>query len=340
MNKRQTEKFFLSFISELDILLNNGFDILSSLKLFKSSLKEKEPSFIMEKVIQKVQSGTSVTESLFSEEFSNLPLFYKVIFSSAEKSGTFSQAARQMKVFIVKKEAFENHMKRILVYPLITISIAFIALFIVLFHFLPSLSLIYRDMETELPSYAKYLLLASEKFSFLSVILLIFVLSAIIAVFVSLLKKKQMLIKIKPFSDMIKWFQCYFLSFHFFMLLNADMDFMKSLEVLSESNIYPEQFKKMQTEIKNGEKVEKSFKSAFSLPASFLESLSLGMKSGRLKNTFNYLFESAQLRLENNMSLAVAIIEPVLILLTALIVGIVVYIGLYPLLTLSNIANI
>ena len=55
MKKKNAEKLFLSLAGEMDILLQNGFDIFTSLSLFQRSLSNKEQSSVLKKIIDKIQ---------------------------------------------------------------------------------------------------------------------------------------------------------------------------------------------------------------------------------------------------------------------------------------------
>lgn len=337
MKKKNIETIFINFISELDILLSNGFDVLTAIELYKKSLVSESQAKPFLKALHKIRSGESVTNSLFADEFSSFPSFYQTIFLSAEKSGTFPFAVKQLNIFIKKKESFENQMKRILIYPTLTISVALIALFILLFHFLPSLSLIYKDMNVPLPFLTRTILTVSEKFSILSFLALVLVLGSVFLFLLAPLKRRSLFLKIKPLSFLTQWFQCYFVSFHLYMLLEAGLDFVDAIKILSENTTYSPLFNNILEDIKNGEEADKSFRKHFLLPHYFFESLQLGLASGRLKESCKYLFESAGTKLETNVTYLSSFLEPALIILTAAVVGIIVFLGLYPLLTLSDL---
>ncbi|MCK5708370.1 MAG: type II secretion system F family protein [Candidatus Aureabacteria bacterium] len=336
MKKKYLEKIFKDFINELSMLLDNGFDILTSLELIKKTSSKKDTKEIFNKIIDSIKSGETFTQSLFNSDFFFLPVFYKTVFFSAEKSGTFQKAVKELCSFIKKKDSFENNIKKILIYPVITISVATAALFVVFFHFIPSLAVIYKDMDIEIPITSKWIIMLTENTSFL--ILLPIILITVFLLFRSFvpINKQNIIKKIKPLSGFVIWFDCYTLSFYLHMLLESGIDIIESLKVISISDISGSNIKEIITDIKNGADMIDAFKKRSDLPEIFFENLSLGLRSGNIKRSFKYLYESAQERLEKNITFITAFLEPIVIIITAGIVGIIVFLGLYPLLTISE----
>jgi len=337
MNKKRIEKVFISFLRELDILLSNGFDILNAIELYQRSTPEIEAQNILQGVIQKIRSGESITSSLFESEFRALPSFYRMVFISAEKSGTFHAATAELYSFMKKKAAFENHLKRMIIYPSITIGVAAAALFVVIFHFLPSLSFIYSNMDVELPLITQIFITIGEKFSSISFLILLLLLFTLATFSFFPFWKKNLIYKIKPIASFFRWFRCYYISFHLHMLSRSGMDIISSLDVMAEKGSkYGSSFNDILKDIRNGDDPVSSFKKNTDLPGSFYETFALGFNSGNAGQAFKYLFESASEKLTHNIAFMVSFLEPFMIIVTAVIVGGIVFLGLYPLLTISD----
>jgi type II secretory pathway component PulF len=338
MKRDQNEKLFLDFISELDILTGTGFDILTSIELFGKTLSEGGMRASFEDALRRVRSGQSVSQALFEGPFPHLPRFYRAVFTSAEKSGTFVRAVSGLKQFVEKKRAFEHHVRKILIYPAVTISMAGLALCIVLFHFLPSLASVYRGMDVPLPAVTRIVIAIGERSS-LSASIVISLAAAAAASLFALVRNKPLLARTRPFSRLAQWFQSYFLAFHLSMLLDAGFGPVESLEILAEDEGDGAAFSAVLERLKNGEDLGAAICSSFVLPPAFRESLSLGMRTGTMDRTFHYLFMSSQKKLDEGLAYAAAFAEPALILITAALVGLIVMAGLYPLLTLSELAG-
>jgi type II secretory pathway component PulF len=333
--KKNTEKVFRDFVSELDLFLKNGYDILTSLELYRKSASDEETKTIFQEIINTIRAGEKFTHSLFQKDFSRLPSFYRMIFQSAEKSGTLPHAVSELCSFLHKKDSFSRDFTRILIYPVLTISIAVIALFIILFHFLPSLSSVYRDMDIPLPFLSRVLLGIGERLSLDPVVSLIMLMLPVGA-FLFAARKYHILKRMKIFRSFREWLDCYSLSFDLYMLLSSGLDFLASLEILSENGAYGPQLEKITQNIRNGTPAETCFRKHLDLPENFHQALDLGMQRGRLDQSFRYLFQSAQAKLEHDASLFLTFLGPAMILITAVIVGIIVFVGLYPILTLSD----
>jgi type II secretory pathway component PulF len=333
--KKNTEKVFRDFLSELDLFLKNGYDILTSLELYLKSASDEETKTIFLEIINKIRAGEKFTHSLFQKDFSRLPSFYRMIFQSAERSGTLPQAVSELCSFLQKKNSFSRDLTRILIYPVMTIGVAVIAFFIILFHFLPSLSSVYRDMDIPLPFLSRVLLGMGERLS-LDPMISIVMLILFGGVFFFAAKRYHILNKIKLFRSFREWLDCYSLSFDLYMLLSSGLDFLASLDILSENGAYGPQLIKITQDIRNGTPTESCFRKHLVLPEIFHQALSLGMQRGRLDQSFRYLFQSAQSKLEHDTSLFLTFLGPAMILTTAVIVGIIVFVGLYPILTLSD----
>ncbi|MBN1521271.1 MAG: type II secretion system F family protein, partial [Candidatus Aureabacteria bacterium] len=331
-NKKNLESQFLHFTSEMSLLIENSFDFFTALEILQKSSVDPALAKTIGSAITKIRNGQSVSQSLFSGEFSALPPFYQTVFSSAEKSGTFSRALENLKGYMLKRRAFENHIKKILIYPVLTTGFALLALSIILFHFLPSLNLVYRELDVDPPFFTGFLLSLSQKASLLFFPAAAAFFAAAVSFIRSPLKKIVLLGRIKPLSQTAKWFNGYYLSFHFSLLIDAGLDFLHALEVLSQGNLF-KTMKNVLHDVRNGISPVISFEKNIPLPTVFYEALSLGLKGGKMKNTFHYLFESAQSKLEETAAFLSAVFEPLVIIMTAVFVGFIIFLGLYPLLT-------
>ena len=336
---KSIEKKFLHFTSEIHLLLQNSFDFLTALKIFHKSTKDSQLKSATESAINKIQNGKSITEALFSNEFSILPIFYRTVFSTAEKSGTFNIALKNLELYMKKRADFENHIKRILVYPLMTISFAFLALFIILFYFMPSLNYIYHELKINLPLPTKFMLLLAPKISILLFPLVFAFFILAISFIKSPFKKISLLGKIKSLSPIVEWFNCYYLSFHFSLLTGAGIDFMQAIEILAKEKNF-EKIENVLSDIKSGIAPSESFSKYISLPPIFYESIRIGIERGEINTTFKYLLQNSQNKLENTTAFFQAFLEPLLIISTALFVGIIIFFCLYPILTLSDFSPI
>ena len=260
-----------------------------------------------------------------------------MVFISAEKSGTFHAATAELHSFMKKKAAFENNLKRMIIYPSITISVAAVAFFVVIFHFLPSLSFIYSNMDIELPLITQIFITIGEKFSSISFLILILFIFTLTAFSFFPFWKKNLIHRIKPIASFLRWFRCYYTSFHLHMLLSSGMDLVSSLDVMAEEGSkYGSSFSDILKDIRSGDDPVSSFKKNTDLPGSFYETFALGFNSGNSVQAFKYLFESASEKLTYNIAFMVSFLEPFMIIVTAIFVGGIVFLGLYPLLTISD----
>ena len=117
------------------------------------------------------------------------------------------------------------------------------------------------------------------------------------------------------------------------LLLNSGVPALSSLEISSrilDNQLLKEQMKKVYLEVSSGQSLSKSMGKYTAFPKFFIKMLSVGEETGALDEVLNEIALSSNQKLEADLAIVSALIEPVLILFLGLILGTIVLAVLLP----------
>ncbi len=334
-HRRPNTKELCLFFHNLYMFTNSGIPIIDSLNI---SLQNSNNNFkkIILSIINNINKGESLHKAL--EKTNNFSKFITETVGAGEKSGNLSSGLKNLYRHLQRKLEFSEKIKSAIISPAITITIS-IAIFITLTIFVvPQFEEILIQTKRNIPKSTLLMfkmsrLLKSEKNRFIvSIVLIIILLLSKISKkylnnkYLHIKKYKDILLtKIPLINDII--IQSNLLQFinTLSLLIDSGITLKESLSI-SQNTIknyrLKEQIKKINILVEHGHPlsiaIEKTCSNFFYRPIILL--ISLGEKTGKLKETLkksSYIIEN---KLESKIILAISILQPLLLLITGFLI--------------------
>lgn len=150
LSNRITTKDRIVFSRQLATLLGAGLPLAQSLRTIGEQTENKKLRSIVEEILSDVEGGRSL-----SEAFGKHPEVFNKVFlalvQAGEASGTLDEALRRVAAQQEKDAAIASKIKGALTYPVIVLVVIFLVLGFMLFTVVPQVEKLYTDLKKDLP---------------------------------------------------------------------------------------------------------------------------------------------------------------------------------------------
>lgn len=143
-------KDLLTYNQELLVLLKAGLPVMQALDTILERTERGKLSEILREVREDIKGGTSLSDAFekHPRAFSHL---YIASIRAGERTGDLPMTIRRFIAFIKRVEALKKKLLAAMVYPAILVTVAFMAVTLLLVFVVPTFSQIYADAGSQLP---------------------------------------------------------------------------------------------------------------------------------------------------------------------------------------------
>ena len=344
LGKRFTNKKKQALYNDLFLLLNAGLDIKRVLELVvEEQVNEKEKA-ILTKVYDNVLNGESLSKALGrNKDFSEYEIYSIKI---GEEAGKLSQVLSHLRVHFKKKIEQKRLITSALSYPVIVLGIAIGAVAFMIGFVVPKFAATYKSFDAELPAITQYLIDFSDNFGLISIYFISIVLLIVITTSFSNNKiwfkkfKAKFLLSIPFIGEIIKLSKLTQFCQSMELLTSARTPLIDSIDLTGRMlDFYPIQFalQDAKADILNGMPLSKSLGKHGFFPSRMNYLLGVGEEVNKLEEIFNQLGELYGNELEHKSKVIGTVLEPVLLMFIAVLVGFVVIALYMPMFSLSEL---
>lgn len=328
---KAVDKMF--FLEHLNTMLTAGLSLLESLDVLSKEIENKKLQKVVTEIKLSVEAGSQLSESLLQFPKVFPPIYVKMI-ASGEMSGKLEESLGQVVIQMKKSYELSSTIKGAMIYPIvILVAISVVGVVMVTF-VLPKITVLFRDIDTELPLPTKILVAVTDFMSKPMNLILIFVfLTIFITAYVYSLKKyinfKRLIHKLNinlPIAGkIIKQINLARFSLTLSSLLKSTIPIVEAVDISSEicSNLtYRETLKSSTEKIKKGIPLSQCLRKFENLyPPMVTEMIMVGEKTGEIDKLLHELSKFYSNEVDKTMKNFSTIIEPAIILLLGLGVG-------------------
>jgi type IV pilus assembly protein PilC len=147
---RITTKDRIVFTRQLATLIGAGLPLSQSLHTVMEQTENKRLQTVVEEIVASVEGGKSLSES-FSKHPDVFDNVFLALISAGEASGTLDDSLKRIAAQQEKDAATMSKIKGALTYPLIVLVVIFGVMGFMLFTVVPQVEKLYRDLKKELP---------------------------------------------------------------------------------------------------------------------------------------------------------------------------------------------
>ena len=333
---------FLVFNQQFLTLIKAGLPILGSLELL--ARRQKLPYFRaqLEDVAARVKTGESISQAF--EAQGGFPIVYTTTLLAGERSGNLEEVLQRFLDFQRVSLTFRKKLKASLIYPALLV-VMVVGLFIFLITFVvPRFAQLYDQLGTKLPALTVFLLNLGQEAQHYGLYV------AVVAAFVGFLLYRwtktdaganlidRIRIALPVIGSVWLKYQVGLFSRTLSTLLTGGLPLVPSLETAARSidsrQIGNAVFKSVEM-VREGKGLSASLQQTKVFPELAIEMIEVGESTGALPQMLNSVAEFFEEDVQTNLTAAMSLIEPAILILMGLVVT-TILIALYlPIFSLS-----
>lgn len=331
-----TAKFTASeldfFLTQLSTFLKSGITLVESIKILSKQCKKKGQQNIYKSLIYELTMGENFSEAL-QKQGNIFPRLLINMIKTSELTGDLPETLDDMADYYREIEKTRKQMMSALTYPLVVLVFAIAVLVYIMVLVVPQFVDIYGSLGTTLPPITIAILNVSnflkKNLLMLGIGLLVFIIIFIvlfktIKVFKTVVQ--TILMNIPIIGKIIIYNEITMFTKTFASLLNHNVYITDCMEVLSKitnNEVYKMLIFDTITNLARGEAISNSFKNHWAFPVIAYEMILTGEKTGQLGPMMDKVANYYQEQHKNAVNQIKAFIEPVMIIILAVIVGVV-----------------
>jgi len=334
---------FLIFNQQFLTLIKAGLPILNSLDLLIKRQKDANLRSLLENVRDRVKSGESLSDGFSAQAV--FPKIYTTTLMAGEKSGNMEEVLGRYISFQRMALTFKKKLLVSLVYPTLLVTVV-IGMVIFLFTYvIPQFAALFQSFNAQLPAITLFMLavgMNTQKYAPVALILLV-VLIAVFLRWKATDRGAEMVdrgILALPLLGEI-WLKYQVANFARMLstLLAGGLPLVPSLETAGESlssRRILNGISEATTRVREGQSLAKSLEQQRMFPDLSVEMIEVGESTGALPAMLNSVAEFYEEDVQTALGAAMALIEPMILIIMAVFVG-GVLISLYmPIFTLGS----
>ena len=325
-------KDLVFFLTQLSTYIKSGIPLTESIIMLENQAQSKNKKDLYKRIIYELNTGAPFSEALIRQG-GVFPKLLINMLKTSELTGNLTEALDDMAAYYKTADTNRKQIISALTYPSVVLVIAVMVLTFLLIYIVPKFEDIFDQLGSELPPITK-LLINSSNFvqnNIIKIVLVIFALAIIISFMYKKIKKfryivQYILMHIPVIKDVFIYNEIVMFTKTFSSLIRHDVFITDSIEMLgnvTSNEIYKDIIREAVTNLSTGAGLSKAFEGKWAFPRVAYEMLVTGEKTGRLgpmmENVASY-YEEEQRNLVQRLK---SLIEPVMIIMLAAIVGVV-----------------
>lgn len=343
-----TTKDRIMFTRQMATLIGAGLPLATSLRTVAEQTQGKAMKNVIEEILAKVESGKSLFDA-FSEYPEIFNGVYLALIKAGETSGTLDLALKRLADQEEKDAAMLSKIRGALVYPAIILVVIIAVLAFMMVMVVPQVKGLYEDMGKELPGLTKFLVGMSDFFAQFWWLVLI-VLGVTIGVCYYLVKKTPagrktadaFKLTVPIFGGLFKKLYVSRFARTTEMMLATGVPMLDSVKIATDATnntVVEAEYSKALEIIKSGKPLSESLRDVNYMLPLVPQMASIGEESGKIDEMVGKAAAVYENELDEQINNISTMIEPVLMVIMAGLIGVVVGGTLMPIYSLvSSIA--
>ncbi|MBR3056294.1 type II secretion system F family protein [Candidatus Saccharibacteria bacterium] len=342
---RVTNKDRIMFTRQLSTLIGAGLPLASSLRTVANQTEGKGMKAVIEEILAAVESGKSLYEA-FSAHPDIFNGVYLALIQAGEKSGTLDIALKRLADQEEKDAAMMSKIKGALVYPAIILVVIIAVLAFMMIMVVPQVQNLYEDMGQVLPGLTQFLVNISTFFGTFWWLVLLIVAGIGGGIFYFVKKTPSgrkvadsFKIHVPVFGGLFRKLYVSRFARTAEMMLATGVPMLDSVKIAIESTsnvIVEEEYSKSLESIKGGKPLSASIEGLEYMLPLVPQMSSIGEESGKIDEMLGKAAQVYENELDEQINNISTMIEPILMVIMAGLIGVVVGGTLLPIYSLVN----
>ena len=339
---RVSARDYSIFCRQFVSIISAGVSIINALEMMRDQTENRTLKKALGEVYEDVSKGESMAGAM-KKHSKVFPSMLCNMVEAGEASGSMEVAFERMAVQFEKENKLKQSVKKAMIYPIVLLVVMVGVLFLMMIWVIPNFMGMFAELDTELPPITQAVVNMSD-FVIAKWWLILLVVAAAIALFKTYAASPSgkfvlggIALKIPVFGKLQTKSECARLGRTLCTLLGAGVPMMDAIEITGRSmeNVhYKKAMMDAKDQVMRGMALSRPLKTCGLFPPMVVHMVSIGEETGNietmLENVANYYEDDVQVATEQVM----ALMEPMIIVVMALVVGVLIMAIMQPMLTL------
>lgn len=330
ISHQMKNKDLIFWLAQVSTYLKSGIPLTDAVKILAEQDKRKKYKKVYDSIIYELSMGESFSEAL-KKQGSTFPALLINMVKAAELIGDLETTLDEMSEYYNEKETTKKQMISAITYPAVILVFTIAVTTFMLVYIVPQFSDVYKSLGTEINPLTKGLLSFSAFLKANGITLLMIAVASIILIII--LYKR-----VKAFRTLLQYIYMHIPVLGKLVIYNEMNMFAKTFAVLNKNNVLLTDSMDILSKITNnefykmimydtisnllrGEKVSESFKDNWAVPSLAYYMIATGESTGELGQMLEKVSEYYQREQRALAGTLKTLIEPVLMVILAVIVG-------------------
>ena len=323
----------LSFtLTQLSTYLKAGISLIDSVRILEKQAEKPEHRKVYQKMVYELLKGESLSVAMQKQQ-DKFPKLLVNMVKTSELTGDLTSVLDDMAEYYTSKEETKKTMISAMTYPVIVIIIAICVVVFILTSIVPKFVDMYSANDAKIPALNQAIMNISN-FLTQHYIILILIIGGVVGTFILLFKHVQafrknaqiVMMHVPVLSKIIIYNEVYNFTKTFASLLNHGVFITDSMEILAKitnNEVYKELINRTIINLNKGANISDSFKGSWAFPVAAYEMIVTGESTGQLGLMMEKVANYYQTLHKNIVKQLQSLLEPMMIVFLAVIVGII-----------------
>lgn len=339
---RVSARDYSIFCRQFVSIISAGVSIINALEMMRDQTENRTLKKALGEVYEDVSKGESMAGAM-KKHSKVFPSMLCNMVEAGEASGSMEVAFERMAVQFEKENKLKQSVKKAMIYPIVLLVVMVGVLFLMMIWVIPNFMGMFAELDTELPPITQAVVNMSD-FVIAKWWLILLVVAAAIALFKAYAASPSgkfvlggIALKIPVFGKLQTKSECARLGRTLCTLLGAGVPMMDAIEITGRSmeNVhYKKAMMDAKDQVMRGMALSRPLKTCGLFPPMVVHMVSIGEETGNIEtmlgNVANYYEDDVQVATEQVM----ALMEPMIIVVMAIVVGVLIMAIMQPMLTL------
>lgn len=344
LSNKVSNKQRIIFTRQFATLIGAGLPLSTSLRMVAEQTDDKPTKVMIEDVLAQVEGGKTLHDAMAKhpDVFDKL---YLSLIAAGEASGTLDQSLRRLADQQEKDAAMMSRIRGALTYPAIVLVVIVLVVIFMMLAVVPQVDMLYRDMGEELPLLTQILVAVSNFIAGFWWLILIIV--GFLVWFFVQFKRTEVGDKwLATFKLNVPFFKGLFLRLYnarfartMQMLLSAGVPMLEAMKISAEAMnnvVVEDQINQAATMVRSGKPLSTALKARDYILPLLPQMAATGEQSGKIDEMLGKAAKVYEDELDEKIDAISTAIEPILMVVLALVAGGIVGAVLFPIYALVS----
>lgn len=331
------------FARQFSMLLKAGVSVSGALDILREQLDVKQTRKVVDSTYQEVLKGMSLSQAMRSTK--RLPDLFVNMVEAGESGGFLDEVMDRMATYYEKDNKIVEKVRNSLIYPVVVIIVTIVVVYILVTQVVPQFVSMFNSMQVELPATTQALIAISDFLNKYWMILFA-VLAIIIAVLVKYLKtpqgklKKDTILMAMPIlkNIILKSIVARFTR-TLSIMVKTGVPMLKAIELSSRvvnNKVVERGLMVVADEVASGKSLSEPIRKMKLFPKMVISLIKTGEETGALDEMMDKCADFYDEEVANLSERLTTLLEPLIIIILAVVVGFVVMSIIQPMFTMYS----